>query len=44
MLHQVRKSYGKTLYTMHLCENMHLDIFKKWKDISEISKSIVLTY
>ena len=41
MLHQVSETYGKTLCTMTLCENMHLDIFTKWKDISE---SIVLTY
>ena len=32
-----KKKLWKTLYTMNFCENMHLDIFKKWKDISKIS-------
>ena len=30
----------KTLYTMHLCENIHHDICKKLKDMSKISIKI----
>ena len=29
MLHQVEKSYWKTLYRMHVCENIHLVHMKK---------------
>ena len=39
MLHQVRQMYAKTLYTMNLHLNMHLDILKKWTDISQISQT-----
>ena len=41
MLHQVRESYTKTLYTMNLHLHMHLHILKKW---TEMFKNIVLTY
>ena len=30
----------KTLYTMELCENIHLQIFQKLKDMSKISIKI----
>ena len=46
MLHQVRKTYAKTLYTMNIHLNMHLDILKKRTDISNLihmSQSTVLT-
>ena len=36
-----KKTYIKTLYAMNLHLNMHLDILKKWK---EMSKNIVITY
>ena len=40
MLHQVEKTYAKTLYRMHLCENIHLDVLNKLTDMSQISKKI----
>ena len=47
MLYQARKHYGNTLYTMHFCENMHLEIFKKMerylKDISTKYSSNIYT-
>ena len=33
-----REKYWKTLYRMHLCENIYLDIWKKLTDMSEISR------
>ena len=41
MIHQVRKHYKKTLYTMNLHLHMHLHILQK---CTEMSKNIVLTY
>ena len=36
MIHQVEKNYFKTLYTMHLCENIHREICKKLKNMLKI--------
>ena len=36
MIHQVEKSHLKTLYTMHLCENIHCEICKKLKNMLKI--------
>ena len=44
MLHQVEKSYLKTLYTMHLCENIHCEICKKLKDMLKISIKISFSH
>ena len=42
MLHQVRKSYTKTLYTMNLYLHMHLDILKKMEgNVKEYSSNIL---
>ena len=39
-----KKSYTKTLYTMNLHLHMHLDILKKWKDMSKIYLSHTKIY
>ena len=36
MIHQIEKNYLKTLYTMHLCENIHCEICKKLKNMLKI--------
>ena len=44
MLHQVEKSYLKTLYIMHLCENIHCEICKKLKEMWKISIKISFSH
>ena len=44
MLHQVEKSYLKTLYAMHLCENIHCKICKKSKDMLKLTIKISFSH